>query len=125
MCISQHNQISCSHGPFLIRPYPLGAGKRSFASRTKSGTQRDNVTVKTLEKRNKYLTYLLNWEAFFSHGNQCRLAFLQERNHLCIQNELLESIRQKISLACSVFRGRAQKDVFEVAMFEEKNCFKR
>ena len=109
---------------FSIRPYPLGAGKRSLASRTKSETQKDNVTVKTLEKRNKYLTYLLNLEAFFS-GNQCRLAFLQERNHQCIQNELLESIRQKISLACSFLRGHAQKDVFEVAMFEEKNGFKR
>ena len=35
------------------------------------------------------------------------MRFLQERCQKYIQNELLESIRQTISLACSVLRGRA------------------
>ena len=41
------------------------------------------------------------------------------------QNELLESILQTISLACSVLRGRAQNDVFEAAMFQRKETFKK
>ena len=52
-------------------------------------------------------------------------AFLQERSQKYFQNELLESKRQTIKLACSVLRGRAQKDVFEAAMFEQKQRLKR
>ena len=52
-------------------------------------------------------------------------AFLQERSQKYFQNELLESKRQTIGLACSVLRGRAQKDVFEAAIFERKQRLKR
>ena len=45
-------------------------------------------------------------------------AFLQERSQKYFQNELLASKRQTISL-----RGRAQKDVFEAAIFEQKKTF--
>ena len=47
-------------------------------------------------------------------------AFLQERSQKYFQNELLASKRQTISL-----RGRAQKDVFEAAIFEQKKTFKK
>ena len=98
--------------------------KSSLHRRTKSETQKDALTVKTTEKRSKYLCYLESLESFFSR-NQCRHAFLQERSQKYFQNELLESIRQTISLACSVLRGRAQKDVLEAAMFERKKRVKR
>ena len=98
--------------------------KSSLHRHTKSETQKDHVTVKTTEKRSKYLCYLLNLESFFSRY-QCRHAFLQERSPKYFQNELLENIRQTISLACSVLRGRAQKDVFEAAVFERKKRVKR
>ena len=49
----------------------------------------------------------------------CVSSGTQPEVHL-IKNELLESIRQIISLACLVLKGRAQKDVFETAVFEEK-----
>ena len=52
-------------------------------------------------------------------------AFLQERSQKYFQNELLASKRQTISLAGSVLRGRAQKDVFEAAIFEQKKTFKK
>ena len=98
--------------------------KSSLHRRSKSETQQDHLTVKTTEKRSKYLCYLLNLESFFSRY-QCRHAFLQERSQKYFQNELLESIRQTISLACSVLIGRAQKDVFEAAVFERKKRVKR
>ena len=52
-------------------------------------------------------------------------AFLQERSQKYFQNELLESTRQRISLACSVLRGRAQNDVFQAATFQQKKTFKK
>ena len=53
----------------------------------------------------------------------CVSSGTQPEVHL-IKNELLESIRQIFSFARLVLIGRAQKDVFEAEMFEEK-CFKR
>ena len=53
----------------------------------------------------------------------CVSSGTQPEVHL-IKSKLLESIGQIISFGCLVLKGRAQKDVFETAMFEEK-CFKR
>ena len=41
-----------------------------------------------------------------------------------LPNELLEHTSHAFSLLWSVFRGRAQKDVFEAAMFERKKMKK-
>ena len=73
---------------------------------------------------NKHMPYLQNFELFFSRS-YCPHAFLQERSKKYFQNELLESIRQTISLARLVLRGRAQKDVLEETMSVRRKCLKR
>ena len=52
------------------------------------------------------------------------MRFLQERCQKYIQNELLESIRQTISLAAPSWEGAPKMDVFEEAMFKRKKRLK-
>ena len=100
----------------FILPYLLGA-KKSSLYRTKSETQKDHLIVKTTERKKQCVTFK-TCSRFSVVTSVAMRAFLQERSEKYFQNKLLESKRQTISLACSVLKGRAQKDVFEATMFE-------
>ena len=100
----------------FLRPYLLRAGKHLNIHRhTKSETQKDHLTVKTTKRRNKLLSYLKNLESFLV-VTSVAMRFFRNAARSTSKNELLESIRQTISLACSVLRGRAQKDVLVAAI---------
>ena len=102
----------------FILPYLLGAGKSSLY-RTKSETQKDHLIVKTTERKKQCVTFK-TCSRFSVVTNVAMRAFLQERSEKRFQIELLESIRQTISLACFVLKGRAHNDVFEEVMFEQE-----
>ena len=61
------------------------------------------------------LSYLKNLESF-SVVTSVAMRFFRNAARSTSKNELLESIRQTMSLACSVLRGRAQKDVLVAAI---------
>ena len=54
----------------------------------------------------------------FSVVTSVAMRFFRNAARSISKNELLKSIRQTISLGCSVLRGRAHNDVFEAAMFD-------
>ena len=70
------------------------------------------------------MPYLQKFELFLSRSYRHH-AFLQEHTKKYFQNELLESIRQTISLARLILRGRAQNDVLEETMLVRKKYLLR
>ena len=98
----------------FLRPYLLRAGKH-LVNALDLKHKKIIQQLKQLQEKTNICVTFRTWSNFFSR-NQCLHAFLQERSQKYFQNELLESIRQTISLACSVLRGRAQKDVFVAAI---------
>ena len=95
--------------------------KSSLHRRTKSETQKDYLTVKTTEKRKKNVCVTFRSWSRFSVVASVAMRFFRNAARSTSKTSFLRAyIGQAICLACSVFRGRAQKDVFEAAMLERK-----
>ena len=97
----------------FLRPYLLRAGKH-LVNALDLKHKKDHLTVKTT-KRNKFLSYLKNLESFLVVTSVAMRFF----RNAATQPDVLPKTRASwehmpptISLASSVLRGRAQKDVF-------------
>ena len=104
----------------FIRPYPLFAGKRYFHELNLE-LKKIMQQLKKIEKETNFSLTLRTWSWFSIIVISVAMRFFRNATRSAFnKNELLESIRQIFSFACLVLKGRAQKDVFAAAMFEEK-----